>query len=250
MPETTKKLAELQLLCQISTALNESFDLRRSLYKVLELLADSLDMIRGTITILNPLRDEISIEVAHGLSRSAIEKGKYKIGEGITGRVIQSGTSLIVPKISQEPHFLNRTATRRAQPNQEISFICVPVKKGNQVVGALSVDRLYDTDYSLEEGESILSIVATMIAHQVINLETVYLEKEQLRLENQRLKDELSKKFRINNIIGNSNKMSVVFQMISQVSPEQCHGACTGRKRHRQRTRGQRNPLCESPLSQ
>jgi hypothetical protein len=37
-----------------------------SLYKVPEILSNSMDMVRGTITILNPLRDEISIEVAHG----------------------------------------------------------------------------------------------------------------------------------------------------------------------------------------
>jgi len=35
-------------------------------------------MIRGTVTILNPLRDEISIEVAHGLSKSAIERASTK----------------------------------------------------------------------------------------------------------------------------------------------------------------------------
>ena len=72
-----------------------------------------------------------------------MEKGKYKVGEGITGRVIQTGKPFVIPKISQEPLFLNRTATRRALPDQEISFICVPVKKGAQVVGALSADKLY-----------------------------------------------------------------------------------------------------------
>ena len=42
--------------------------------------------------------------------------------------------------------------------------------------------------------------------------------KEALREENKRLRDELENKYRINNIIGNSNKMREVFQMISQVS--------------------------------
>ena len=44
------------------------------------------------------------------------------------------------------------------------------------------------------------------------------LEKEQLREENRRLRQELENKYRITNIIGNSNKMREVFQMISQVS--------------------------------
>jgi Nif-specific regulatory protein len=46
-------------------------------------------MIRGTITLLNPLTNEITIEVAHGISRTAVERVKYKLGEGITGKVIQ-----------------------------------------------------------------------------------------------------------------------------------------------------------------
>ena len=213
-----KNIEELKLLYEIARALNESLDLKDSLYKVLDLLASSIGMMRGTITILNPLRDEISIEVAHGLSRGAIERGKYKLGEGVTGRVIQTGKSFIIPQISKEPLFLNRTATRKKMPDQEFSFICVPIKKANQVVGALSVDRIYDASYSLDQGERLLSIIATMIAQHVINLETIYMEKEQLRQENQKLRNELINKYRITNIIGNSNKIKEVFQMISQVS--------------------------------
>ncbi len=212
-----KKTEEVTLLYEISKALGESLDLRRSLYKVLDILSSSMDMVRGTITILNPLRNEISIEVAHGMSSVAMERGKYQVGEGVTGRVIQTGEPFLVPKISQEPVFLNRTATRKAVRDQELSFICVPVKKGSQVVGALSVDRPYDESYSLKEGERLLSIIATMIAQHVINLERIQLEKEQLREENRRLRDELSTKYSITNIIGNSNKMREIFQMISQV---------------------------------
>ena len=213
-----KKIEEGKLLYEISEALNVSIDLKKSLYRVLEILSNTMGMVRGTITILNPLRDEIRIEVAHGLSRAAMERGKYKVGEGITGRVIQTGKALVVPKISEEPLFLDRTATRKAVHDKELSFICVPVKKGNQVVGALSVDRPYEEPYSLEDGEHLLSIIATMVAQHVINLESIQLEKEQLREENCRLRQELAKRYRVTNIIGNSNRMREVFLMISQVS--------------------------------
>ena len=213
-----KKIEEVTLLYEISNALNVSLDLKKSLYEVLDILSRSMGMERGTITILNSMRNEIHIEVAHGLSRAAMARGKYKLGEGITGRVIETGKALLVPKISEEPLFLNRTATRKAVHDKELSFICVPVKKGSQVVGALSVDRPFEESYPLKDGERLLSIIATMIAQHVINLETIQFEKDQLREENQRLQLELSNKFRITNIIGNSNKMREVFQMISQVS--------------------------------
>jgi len=213
-----KRIEEITLFYEISKTLNEHLDLKKSLYKVLDLLSDFMDMTRGTVTILNPLRNEISIEIAHGLSKSAIVKGKYKLGEGVTGRVIQDGKAITIPKISQEPLFLDRTDTRKIKSSQELSFICVPVKKENQVIGALSVDRLYQEDYSLKEGEKFLSVVATMIANHVIKLEKIRIEKEKLKKENIRLKTELENKYRFNNIIGNSNKMREVYQMISQVS--------------------------------
>ena len=213
-----KQIEKVTLLYEISKALNEHFDLEKSLYTVLKILSDSMGMVRGTISILNRLRNDISIEIAHGISKRAIQKGKYKLGEGVTGKVIQTGKAVTIPKISEEPAFLDRTATRKTTKNQALSFICVPVKKGNQVIGAISVDKPYEKSYSLADGKKFMSVVATMIANHVIHLETIRTEKERLREENIRLQNELENKYRFNNIIGNSNKMREVYQMISQVS--------------------------------
>ncbi|MFC1799050.1 sigma 54-interacting transcriptional regulator [Thermodesulfobacteriota bacterium] len=213
-----KSIEEVTALYEISKALNEHLDLKKSLYKVLDILSNSMNMVRGTITILNPVSNEISIEVAHGLSRGAMEKGKYKLGEGITGRVIQSGKAVTIPKISEEPLFLDRTSSRKSKQNAEISFICIPIKRGSDVIGAFSVDKPYDKIYDLREGKHFMSVIATMLARHVINLETIRIEKDHLRAENKRLRKELENKFRITDIIGNSNKMREVFQMISQVS--------------------------------
>jgi Nif-specific regulatory protein len=213
-----QKIKQVTLFYEISQALNEHLDLKKSLYKVLDILSSSMEMDRGTVSILNPLRNEISIEVAHSLSPSTIERVKYKLGEGITGRVIQTGKPVAIPKISEEPDFLDRTAARKKGKGiKELSFICVPIKRGKQVIGALSVDCVYDKSYPLKEGQKLLSVVATMIAQHVVNLETIRREKEQLRDENKRLRSELENKYRITNIVGNSNKMREVYQMISQV---------------------------------
>ncbi|MCP4748850.1 MAG: nif-specific transcriptional activator NifA [Desulfobacteraceae bacterium] len=213
-----KRIEQVTLFYEISQSLNQHLELKKSLYHVLDILANSLNMVRGTISILNPLRDEISIEVAHSLSQSTIERVKYKLGEGVTGRVIQTGKALTIPKISEEPLFLDRTAARKkGKTHKELSFFCVPIQKGNHVIGALSVDRPYEQTYDLKDGERLLSVVATMIAQHVINLETITLEKERLSDENKRLRDELENKYRITSIVGNSNKMREVFQMVSQV---------------------------------
>ena len=213
-----KKLEEVTIFYEISKALNETTDLKKSLYQVLDILADGIGMIRGTITILNPVSNEINIEVAHGLSKTAMKRGTYKLGEGITGRVIQTGKPVAIPKISEEPLFLNRTVARKRQEDQETSFVCVPINKGNKIIGALSADKPYDPSFSLKKGTQIMSVIAIMIATQVKNLETIRLEKEKLKDENIRLQGELENRFSFTNIIGNSNKMRDVYQMISQVS--------------------------------
>jgi len=213
-----KPIEEVTMLYEITKALNAHLVLKKSLYKVLDILSNSMNMVRGTITILNPMRNEIRIEVAHGLTRNAMERVKYKLGEGITGRVIEAGEAVSIPKISEEPLFLDRTGSRKKRKGRDQSFICVPVKKGKQVIGALSVDRPFDESYSLKSGEKLLSVIATMIASHVIKLETIQMDKERLREENRRLQNVLKDKYSIRNIIGNSNKMREVFQMISQVS--------------------------------
>ena len=48
---------------------------------------------------------EIHIEVAHGISSTEKRRGRYKLGEGITGRVIESGRPMAVPKIDEEAFF-------------------------------------------------------------------------------------------------------------------------------------------------
>jgi Nif-specific regulatory protein len=215
--KAAQRTENIALLYEITKALNEHLDLKRSLYKVLDILSSSMNMVRGTITLLDPLRNEIHIEVAHGIARSAIERVTYKLGEGITGQVIETGKAVAIPRISEEPRFLDRTASRKRTLARELSFICVPIKKGSQVIGALSVDKPYDDAYPLDEGRRLLSVIATMVASHVIKLETIRVEHERLRDENRRLQTELKSKYTIGNIIGSSNRMREVYQMVSQV---------------------------------
>ena len=212
-----KEIKKITLFYEISKTLNEQLDLEKPLYNVMGILAEQMGMVRGNISILNPISGEISMEIAHGISTRAMKKAKYKMGEGIVGEVIQSGRPVAIPKISKEPKFLNRTASREKFSNEEISFICVPIKRDKQVIGALSVDKPYELDYSLTEGRKILLVVATMIARHVINLERIRVDKEHLENENKRLRDELERKYSFTNIVGNSNKMREVFQMVSRV---------------------------------
>ncbi len=119
---------ELTLLYEIIETLSTPGPLPRILQQILQIMAQRMGLRRGTISILNPETSELQIEVAHGLTAEARKRGRYKLGEGITGRVVETGEPAVVPVVIQEPLFLNRTRSRGTREKDEISFICVPVK--------------------------------------------------------------------------------------------------------------------------
>ncbi|MEW5948945.1 MAG: nif-specific transcriptional activator NifA [Thermodesulfobacteriota bacterium] len=216
--EKSREIGELTCLYEIARALGASLDLRASLHSTLDILAKKLGMTRGTITILNPMTAELQIEVAHGLTAEARRRGRYKLGEGITGKVVESGEPMVVPRISEEPLFLNRTRSRGDLAKQDISFICVPIKAARKTVGALSVDRLFQTDVSLDEDLRLLTIISSLIAQTVTKIQTMEKEKELLINENLELRHRLTDKYSISHIVGNSSRMKEVYEMISRVA--------------------------------
>jgi Nif-specific regulatory protein len=216
-PSVKRDYRELSVLFEISQLLDRSLDLRDVLGPVLKALAERMGMSRGTLTLLNKETGELSIEAAHGLSASQQERGRYRTGEGVTGRVVQTGQPAVVPRISEEPLFLNRTGARKRLRKKDVSFICVPIKLGNEVIGALSVDRLFAEDVSCEEDVRLLSIIASMIAQAVRLRQTAQEERRRLLEDNVRLQDELKERFRPANIVGNSKEMHAVYDMIAQV---------------------------------
>lgn len=213
-----QKLDEIVCLYEITKAIHATLDLRQALYKVLSLMSEHLGMNRGSISLLNPDTSEIHVEVAHGISSSEKTRGRYKLGEGVTGRVIESGRPMAVPKIDDEPLFLDRTGARSRIDKSTISFICVPIKEGRKVIGALSVDRVFEGSAPLEEDVRLLMVISTLIAQKVAVLESINREQERLKEENLRLRKELNKKYSFSNIIGNSRKMQEVFYLITQVA--------------------------------
>src|ERR1041384_1518328 len=212
-----RELKELQLLVEISQILDRSMDLREVVGPVLEALARHMEMLRGTLALVNRETGEISIDAAHGLSESQKEKGRYRLGEGVTGKVIQSGKPAVVPRVSQEPQFLNRTGARSGLRKKDIAFICVPIKIGNEVLGAISADRLLPKEVSLEEDVRVLSIIGSMIAQAVRLRQSAQEERRKLVEENQRLQDQRKERFKPANIIGNSKQMQDVYDQIAQV---------------------------------
>ena len=228
-----KELKKLQFMLDISQSLQQGLELKQVVLNVLEKMSSHLGMLRGTITILNRETGQVEIDQAVGLSTEERARGRYQLGEGITGRVVKSGQPAVVSKITEAPLFLDRTKTRWREiegPRKctDISFICVPVKIGNDVIGALSADRLFDESVSLDEYLQLLTIIASLIAQAVKLRREVREREEALRDEKDRLNGELLLQFKPMRIIGNSSAMRQICALIAQVAPSNATVLITG----------------------
>ena len=203
----------LSALLEVSKVLNSSFDLDKNLFRTMHVLGEFLEMERGSVFLLDQNTKELRIVAAHGLTKDQIEKGKYKIGEGIVGRVLERGSPMIIPDVGEEPLFLNKTGSRMSRSG--ISFLCVPIKFKGESIGVLSADKIFrDKTILIDEDVRVLEIVASIIAQYVI-LWKHYRESEQ---EREHLRLELRGKYSLPNIIGNSDKMQEVFESVYRVA--------------------------------
>ncbi|HPC95660.1 MAG TPA: sigma 54-interacting transcriptional regulator [Sedimentisphaerales bacterium] len=213
-----RQSAEVRLLSDVAKAFAESLDLEETLKSILKSLDTHLKLRRGTITLLDPQTETLTIRVAHGLSEKSKSLGSYKVGEGITGRVVQTGEEIVVPDISKDPRFLGRTQARKPADGGRTAFFCVPIKLDGRTVGALSVDRQAQRTDSFEANVRLLNIIAAMVAQAIKLNKLVESERKLLQDENVRLRRELKTRFDMRNMVGTSNAMQEVYRLIEQVA--------------------------------
>jgi len=214
----TRPSKEVALLSDIARTFAESLDLQQTLRSILKSLDTHLRLQRGTITLLNPDTETVNIEIAHGLSEKSQRMGIYRMGEGVTGTVVQTGKEIIVPDISKDVRFVHKTGARRPAKGGPIAFFCVPIKLEGKTIGALSVDRRTGQTNDFQSHVRLLNIIATMVAQAVKLNKMVESRQKDLRDENVRLRQELKARFSIHNMVGSSNAIQQVYRLIEQVA--------------------------------
>jgi len=203
-------------LREMSGIICESADLKECVQILLRILEKYMKVVRCSISLCDRRAGTIYIHESIGLTEEEEARGIYRFGQGITGKVVETGTMMIVPRIGDDDDFLNLTRTRTTE-DDDLSFLCVPIKRGNKVLGTISAERMYDNEVLLKLDADLLEVMASMMAGVV----ELYLvengDKATLISENQRLHDALKDRFRPKNIIGNSKGMREVYRLIEKV---------------------------------
>src|SRR3954454_4416799 len=176
---------ELSILQEIGHLLSSTLELREAFAKMMQIISDKLDMRRGQLVLLDESTGRLRTEAALGMTPDEIERGKYALGEGITGNVVATGRPRVVADVRSEPDFLNRTGRLNpATTGTPISFICVPIRIEGRTAGALSVDKPFVGEDRLRSDHKVIEIIAAFLAQAIQINRIVLRQKEQLLEEN------------------------------------------------------------------
>ncbi len=193
----------------------------KAIREMLHLLSELLGLNRGRVVLSDPERGGLAIRVAYGLTRQEIARGRYRIGEGITGRVMQSGELLIVQDIDNEPAYLARAVNRDALPQETVSFIALPIIVDRVITGVLGVHRLRSRQRSLGADLQILHTVAELMGQifkidQLIERRTASLTEENRSLRTALQQRTMSKSNW--GIIGEAPQLISALEQLEQVA--------------------------------
>src|SRR5947207_2042773 len=122
---STSELRRLSSFLEISQTLAAAANQKTAMHQVLGVLERHHGVVRSTIALLNQTEGQIEVVASEGPAGGKAD-AKFRLGEGITGRVVQSGKPIVVPRVSREPMFLRRTSERPELSSQELSYLCVP----------------------------------------------------------------------------------------------------------------------------
>ncbi len=215
MPQKKYELSpEIALLQQISSLVaHHQRNVDDLLGEILEALDNRMGMQRGIITLLQG--EMLRIEASYGLDEVEMERGLYHLGEGIIGRVALSAKPELVPDVSKDSRFLNRTKAHESK--QAIAFICVPIFHMERVIGTLSVDRHVDSDTDLRRDMALLETIGNIAADVVDVVRKEREEREDLLEENRKLRSMLNEN--PGELIGNCRTMQNIYRLIHQAAP-------------------------------
>lgn len=121
----------------------------------------------GSLMVVDPQRVELEVVAARGMPPEIAKAVRVKVGEGIAGRVAQTGRSVVVRDIETDARFQKVSRERYAGK----SFLSVPMSVKNRMVGVLNVSHPTASKAFSEFDARLLSVLANLGAMTLENVE-------------------------------------------------------------------------------
>ena len=210
--------AELLVVQEAAKQIARSADPKPAIQGILRILSQLLGLNRGRVLLPKPETGALAICYSYGLTEEEKTRGRYMIGEGITGKVFQSGQLALIQDIDEEPMYLARAVDRSTLPNEAVSFIAVPIIIEENPIGVLAVHRLRQRARPFQRDLALLQVLSTLIGQALRVNELVAEHTANLMSENQLLKNKLESKGSRYGIMGQSPALQQAIQQALQVA--------------------------------
>jgi len=129
--------------------LNDLVEMAAKIPKVEDLLAHVLERTMravsasiGSIMLFDRERQVLRVAVGRGLDMEhAHSQVEVKVGEGIAGKVVELGEAVLVEDVEKDPRFAKINDPKYGGG----SFICVPLRVGDRIVGVVNLAKKEQT---------------------------------------------------------------------------------------------------------
>lgn len=213
---------ELSLLFEISQTLERSLELDDVMLSVLEKLSPRFGMIRGAIALQNRKTDQILHKHTFGITNDLSGKSIIENSEKHVRYVFESGKPVVVPDVVMETGMGKLLKNYPpVSDGSRLSYLCVPIKMGEQVVGTLSMERIAPNRKGFDADLRLLVLIGTVISRAVELRQMAQERLQELEAENAKLHEYIGTNYKPENMVGNSSPMQMVYHHIQQVAPSE-----------------------------
>jgi hypothetical protein len=177
---TSKSLADLKAVLEVSLALNSSLVLEDVLQIVMEKAIELLSAERGFIMLLNA-KGELQFKTAYNLCKESLMEEDFKISNSIANQVAVSGKSVYTSDAQSDERYANQKSVLELHLR---SIMCVPLKIKNNVIGIIYLDNSSEAKLFLKSDLYLFELLAQQAAHAIHNA-NLYNTQSDLKIYNE-----------------------------------------------------------------
>jgi len=216
--EKEQVIGRLKGLLNAGRIVTSSLDSTQVMKSIIELARDMLQAEVASILLVDEKSKELVFEFSTDLDPNQEHSIRVPLGQGIAGYVAQTGQTLNIQDVKQDPRFYTRVDQKTGFETR--SHLCVPLKIKDKIIGTAQVLNKIDagaftsSDQELLEGFAVQAAIAIQNARLFEDLQQA---RDLLGEENIHLKREVLKRYQFGNIIGTSKPMQAVYSLIEKV---------------------------------
>lgn len=164
---------KLSTLSELTELVSKIPNIEHVLEMVLQRTMTALNAKIGSIMLLDDHKQNLKIVAAKGLEMSIVDNTRIPLGEGISGRVVQTGQAVLVEDVEKDNRFQRCNNPKYETP----SFICMPLKAHDRIIGVLNLSKRGDNDQKIFN-ELDMKFLNTLLSHISFAVENARLFKE------------------------------------------------------------------------